>query len=69
MVKLISIATALRKTKTAGGIRNGKVDFSYTGCSKEPEQLVEVENGKVNFNYNGIAKNENGWGGTSVMVK
>ena len=42
-------------------IKNGKVDFGYTGVKNNANGWWYVKKGKVDFNYNGFASNENGW--------
>ena len=42
-------------------IRNGKVDFGYTGIAKNGNGWWRIVNGKVDFTCNSVEKNENGW--------
>lgn len=41
-------------------IRDGVVDFNYTGLAKNDAGWWYLQDGKVNFNYNGAVQNENG---------
>ena len=42
-------------------VRNGAVDYSYTGVAPNENGWWYVKNGKVDFSYTGIAQNEYGW--------
>ncbi len=42
-------------------IKNGLVDFTYTGLAKNDNGWFYVQNGKVDFSHNGVDKNQNGW--------
>ena len=39
--------------KTAGGVKNGKVNFNFNGIANNENGWWYIKNGKVDFNYNG----------------
>ena len=41
-------------------VKNGVVQYDYTGIRDNCNGWWRIENGKVNFKYNGVASNENG---------
>ena len=42
-------------------VRNGKVDFGYTGLASNSSGWWRIENGNVNFSYCGFVPNAEGW--------